>query len=351
MKFLRRLFLIYSDQYLDWKLGAGDGSHATNPKRAEIAVALLTERLGEQAVVVEPAPVETEAADRNALDLVHTEAYIERTLSGDNYQWQGIKPIVAAAGFAMFRGTMRAVELILAGLAKVVFNPQGAKHHAYPDHSSGFCVFNDMAAAAKLFQAAGLRPLYIDWDIHAGDGVMHTLKDSGVPCISIHVSTIFPLDRAMQTFGGRGEVHDESQHRYNFNVLHGDGDEQFKQAIDAAAEIIDRYRPDVILVAAGADGHTGVGNLGTIANYTAEGFKYAADMVADKALEYAEGRVLIGGAGGYQPLVETPQTWALVVETIYNKVESAFAQAANTAAEDAATNSDDELSSSLAMKG
>jgi acetoin utilization deacetylase AcuC-like enzyme len=47
-------------------------------------------------------------------------------------------------------------------------------------------------------------------------------------------------------------------------------------------------------------------------------------MVSDMAIKHSEGRVLIGGAGGYQPEKETPETWALVVETIYNEVSEAF---------------------------
>ena len=47
-------------------------------------------------------------------------------------------------------------------------------------------------------------------------------------------------------------------------------------------------------------------------------------MVAELANKHADGRVIIGGAGGYQPEKETPETWALVVETIYNEVSAAF---------------------------
>ena len=99
--------------------------------------------------------------------------------------------------------------------------------------------------------------------------------------------------------------------------------------IDDAKEIIDAYAPDVILLAAGADGHTGANLLGVDSNYTEKGFKYAAEMVAEMAIKHSEGRVLIGGAGGYQPLKETPETWALVVETIYNEVSAAFGSEGN----------------------
>ena len=179
-----------------------------------------------------------------------------------------------------------------------------------------------MVWAALEFQKAGLKPLYLDWDIHAGDGVYHMLKGSGIATISIHNGQAYPGDREMQNMNGqRGTLHHEEADAYNFNVASGEGDDAFKWAIDGAAEIIERYQPDVVLLAAGADGHTGVGNLGQINNFTAEGFTYAAETIADLANKYCQGRVLIGGAGGYQPLKETPETWALVVETIYNRIK------------------------------
>jgi acetoin utilization deacetylase AcuC-like enzyme len=116
------------------------------------------------------------------------------------------------------------------------------------------------------------------------------------------------------------EFHHPEEDIYNFNVRNGDGDELFKKAIDGAKKIIDEYAPDVILVAAGADGHEGANAIGVDSNYTAAGFKYAAEMVADMANKHSQGRVIVGGAGGYQPLKETPETWALVVETIYKRV-------------------------------
>lgn len=79
-------------------------------------------------------------------------------------------------------------------------------------------------------------------------------------------------------------------------------------------EVIDGYKPDVILLAAGADGIKD-SPLGE-ANYSYDGFAYAAAMVADAA-EHCEGRVLIGGADGYQPLDHTSRSWANVVEDIY----------------------------------
>jgi acetoin utilization protein AcuC len=317
-----QLAIVYSDLYLDWLLGPGDGSHPTNPIRAKNALTLLVKALGSKAVIVDPVDEAKEASDMKALEATHDSAFIKSVLAGVCGQWSGTKPIMGQTAYVMFKGTIRAVELILAGAAKVVFNPQGAKHHAKYSSASGFCVFNDMAYAAMALKAAGLKVLYLDWDIHAGDGVAEMLEGSGIPRISIHNGSIFPSGYKFQTTFGA--IHDEADLCYNFCVRSGDGDEVFMDAIDRAKEIIDAYKPDVILLAAGADGHTGPNSIGVDNNYTAKGFKYAAEMVAEMAIKHSEGRVLIGGAGGYQPEKETPETWALVVETIYNEVSAAF---------------------------
>ena len=320
--FKNQLAIVYSDLYLNWLLGPGDGSHPTNPIRAKNALTLLLQALGSNAVIVDPVDEAKEASDMKALLSTHDAQYVKTVLEGRSGEWDDTKPIMGQTAYAMFKGTIRAVELILSGVAKVVFNPQGAKHHAQYAYSKGFCVFNDMAYAAIALKEVGLKVLYLDWDIHAGDGVAHMLRGKGRPCISIHNGGIFPYDSLLNST--EFEYHRLEELIYNFNLRSGDGDDVFMDAIDRAKEIIDTYGPDVILLAAGADGHTGASRLFTDNNYTATGFKYAAEMVADMAIKHSEGRVLIGGAGGYQPEKETPETWALVVETIYNEVSAAF---------------------------
>lgn len=317
------LWVEYGEIYLDWLLGGSIGSHPTNPRRAKIAVEKLVERLKGKIVVHDPALEPDVEADKAELAKVHGEAHIHGAV--DNYVdnlWGGANESVAKAGLAMFRGTVRAVRALLAGKARVAFNPQGAKHHAMRDASSGFCLFNDMAWAALEFEAAGLKPLYLDWDIHAGDGVYELLRNTGIPTLSIHNGSIFPGNPNMQDRNRRSErhtVHQLDEHAYNWNVLDDDGDEGFKWAIDEAAKVIEGYAPNVILLAAGADGHEGQNGLGIRNQYTYAGFEYAADMVATLA-EKHNALVLIGGSGGYQPLDHTPEIWARVVERIYNRL-------------------------------
>ncbi|CAB4606916.1 MAG: hypothetical protein F2587_02900 [Actinobacteria bacterium] len=316
---MKNLVITYSDIYLNWQLGAG---HPTNPVRAKLATEMLVAQLQERAAVVNPAPKGKRDGDIAILKSVHEPEYVDQHLAGTNVGlWFENDPYLGEAGLAMFQGTVRAVELILSGEAQVVFNPQGAKHHATYHRGAGFCAFNDMAYAAMALKEAGMKVLYIDWDIHAGDGVQHMLRGKGIPTISIHNGSGYPSDRDLQSMDGtRRPIIDEEELNYNFNVLDGDGDEYFMAAIDEARAIIDAYKPDVILLAAGADGHTGANNLGVDSNYTAKGFKYAAEMVAEMANKHSQGRVIIGGAGGYQPFKETPETWAQVVSTIYDNV-------------------------------
>ena len=103
-----------------------------------------------------------------------------------------------------------------------------------------------------------------------------------------------------------------------WGINNGAGDEVLLGILSGEIEtVINKYKPDVILLAAGADGHGGESCLGSTNNYTYESFNLAAKKVAEWANTYSQGRVLIGGAGGYQPLDHTPRIWANVVETIY----------------------------------
>jgi len=319
------LHVAYADKYLQWQLGDGLGNHPTNPIRAELATKILVEELGDAVSVIDPGTVDF-AAVRKAVESIHDRDYVSEVLDeGLSDEWYGTQPEMGHTALTMFAGTHMLVRGMIAGAFLVGFNPQGAKHHAAVASSAGFCVFNDMAWAATEFSAAGLRPLYIDWDIHAGDGVQHLLEKTGIPTLSVHNHSQFPgdpetINRELSRAGQRHTAHDTDRAIYNWGVNDGDGDDALLWAIGEMRSVIDEYQPGVILLAAGADGHTGSGNLGNINNYSYTGFTQAALMVADAANAHSHGRVLIGGAGGYQPLDHTPRIWANVVETIYSSV-------------------------------
>ncbi len=322
---LSPLHVAYSPDYLQWQLGSGDGSHPTNPIRAELATEMLVEELGDAVSVIDPATADMKHV-RGAIESIHDLDYVSAVIDdGVSDEWMRNKTWMGQTAATMFAGTQMLVEGMINGAFSVGFNPQGAKHHAHYAHSSGFCVFNDMAWAAIEFHNAGLKPLYLDWDIHAGDGVQHLLEGTSIPTLSIHNHSIYPgdpetINRELSRAGKNHSAHDEERHIYNWGINNGAGDEVLLELLNGEIEeVVKSYKPDVILLAAGADGHGGTSNLGSSNNYTYEGFTQAATKVAEWANAYCQGRVLIGGAGGYQPLDHTPRIWANVVETIYTE--------------------------------
>jgi len=111
--------------------------------------------------------------------------------------------------------------------------------------------------------------------------------------------------------------HNPDKHFYNWNIELGSGDAELAQAMEDVEEVVSAYKPGIILLAAGADGHES--DMWDM-RYTMDGFLDSARRVAVLANEYSEGRVLIGGAGGYRAETWTPTIWAGVVGTIYKNV-------------------------------
>lgn len=304
---MTKLHVAYGDVYLDWKLGSSDADHPTNPVRAKYATELLAEEH-----VIELIKPDIHSSDRDRVESVHDKAYVSRVLDdGHCGEWRPDNPYMGQVALHMFAGTVRLVEKMLDEDVKVAFNPQGAKHHAQYDRSSGFCVFNDMAWAAREFQRNGMKVMYIDWDAHHGDGVENLLADSPdlVTC-SIHDSVIFP---------GTGlNGHKPKSGIYNWALDPGAGDADFMFAVDQIADLSNKIKPDVVLLATGADAHK-TDPLSTL-NFDYAGYEYAAKVAGQIANSHAQGRILIGGAGGYQPFSHTPHIWSTVVSKVYDEV-------------------------------
>lgn len=322
---MTKLTIAYSDAYLNWKLGNGDGKHPTNPVRAKLAVEMLEAELpalGIEYEIIEPT-FSVEGGDRARLLQVHTPSYVSEVLdSGESYEWVGKDLVNADTAALMFGGTVRLVEKMLepGSEVRVAFNPQGAKHHAHSSYSSGFCVFNDMAWAALEFHKAGLKVAYVDWDAHAGDGVQAILEASGaeIPTFSVHGHGIFPNrpDTSIYRKSGNYLFMDAEKGWYNYNLQQGEGDSAFLWAVEDIALKLEAFKPDVILVATGADGHEGE-SWGL--KYTLQGYVDAANVIADVAEKFGS-KVLIGGAGGYQPYTWTPRIWANVVYNVASRL-------------------------------
>ena len=202
--------------------------------------------------------------------------------------------------------TLLALELLLRGIAKTAIHFPGAKHHAQYDHSSGFCIFADLALAAEIASTDyGKIVAILDIDAHHGDGVENLTRDNpDVLTYSIHESGIFP---------GTGNTNDLEKNVFNFPLTDetGKGDSSLLAGVNNFIPIARAFNPDLLFITSGADGlaEDPLTNL----QYSLEGYAAAARLLA-KA--FPDTPKLMGGAGGYLPDTGTPEVWAAVAGEI-----------------------------------
>lgn len=213
---------------------------------------------------------EAVAATEAELATVHDLAYIRAVADGTlapaalreiGFPWS---PEMAERARRSVGGTLQACRVALGG-AGVGANLAGGTHHAYADKGSGFCVFNDVAVAARVMQAEqgpGLdgRPLQVaivDLDVHQGNGTARIFQGvDDVFTLSLHGDKNFPF---------RKEVS-----HLDVGLPDGTSDEPYLDALDAAlAELDRRFSPGLVIYLAGADVYEG-DRLGRL-KLTAEG--------------------------------------------------------------------------------
>lgn len=293
------LLIVHDDAYAGWVFHT---SHPTQGRRfinGRDSILAAARAAGIRVAEAGPRP-----ATRAELGLVHTEPYLSSVL--DNHtcaEWSGPRPDLSALAALFAGGTLVALDALLSGTATTAIHLPGAKHHAQADRSSGFCVLADFALAATLAAQAGLRVAVLDIDAHHGDGTETLTADNPDVCtVSIHQAGIFP---------GTGLTSDPSRRIHNLPLEPGAGDVGLLVAVQDALRYMGRIDPDLILLAAGADGHVDdpLSSLG----YTTVGYRGVARLVREA---FPSVPVLIGGAGGYRPDDATPEVWTAVAVEI-----------------------------------
>jgi acetoin utilization protein AcuC len=306
------MLLVFGPRSPTYDFGPG---HPLTPRRFGPGLDLL------RAVGAEPGLAPEPASD-DELAWCHSHGYIDtvRRFSVDPFGFPeagigegGDDPPFAGmhdAAAAVAGGSLRAMEAVLRGDVEHAFHPGGGLHHAMADHASGFCIYDDPALAIARARRDGLRVLYVDLDVHHGDGVqaIHA-ADPGVLTISVHETGryLFPGT------GGVGELGSGVAAGTSVNVPlePWTGEGAWLAAVRGLLpELAAAFGPDVIVSQHGADSHAWDPLAHLLVTTTAMG--EAARLVDSVAHRYAGGRWLATGGGGYDAYRVVPRTWSLV---------------------------------------
>jgi acetoin utilization deacetylase AcuC-like enzyme len=169
-------------------------------------------------------------------------------------------------------------------------------HHAERGLAMGFCLFNNVAIAARSLRQEGLaRVLIVDWDVHHGNGTQHLFEeDPSVFYFSVHQFPLYPGTGAASE-RGRGAGLGATR---NCPLPPGSGDAPFLAVLrEDLGEAAATFRPDIVLVSAGFDAHAADPLAGL--TVSTDAFAEATRIVAGLADELAGGRLVSVLEGGY----------------------------------------------------
>lgn len=209
--------------------------------------------------------------------------YVTRTSFGD---------ALAAAG-----AVLACADAIIDGKvdnAFAIVRPPG--HHAEPDRSMGFCIFNNVAIAAREALQRGLdRVAIVDFDAHHGNGTQAAfLEDDQVGYFSTHQWGIYPGTGWFQ------EAPTARQRIVNVPLPAGSGDRAFERiAGELIRPFVERFRPDMLFISAGYDAHW-TDPLTSLGLSTA-GFHALSESLLELAHVYCADRIVFVLEGGYAP--------------------------------------------------
>jgi acetoin utilization protein AcuC len=307
----RNSIFIYSSELEKYHYPSEHPFNTVRVKRVRDTVSSMGLLSGTGRSEVAPVP-----AERVVLKKFHTARYLHalKKAAAGHVDTEALKMGIGSSDCPIFKGlydyavlaaggTLTAAKMILAGQADIGFNPSGGYHHAGPELAAGFCYINDVALACIVLAENGKRVLYLDVDVHYGDGVANAFYErSDVMTISFHENpkTLFP-GTGFENEIGKGEG---KGYCVNVPLPVGTYDQAYMKAFEAIAlPLIAAYNPDVIVLQLGADALAGdpLAHLQLTNNTYAE--------IINQLMGFSK-PILATGGGGYN-VENTVRAWAL----------------------------------------
>jgi len=283
--------LLTHDDFLNHVTPRG---HPECVARLEYVLAALEGKdlLREEAPLCEEADI-LRAHPQAHIDHVRGAAPTEGSVSLDADTW--MSPGSYTAALRAVGGALRAVDMVIGGQTQNAFvasRPPG--HHAETAETMGFCLFGNVALAAKhALDHHGLsRVAIMDFDVHHGNGTQDLLwnEERALFCSS-HQSPLWP---------GTGAAHERGAHDNILNVPldGGTNGPTFRAKMEAhVLPAIAAFQPELILISAGFDAHRADPLAGL--NFEVEDFAWITEKLCDLADDHCEGRVVSCLEGGY----------------------------------------------------